>query len=221
MSMEFRQTVTGEVVGVAGDVRAEGLHAEPWPMIYCPHPQVAGRNMTLVVRTAGAPERMAAAVTAEIHRLRPDQPVADVRTMEQVLGESVAAQRFQMLLLGAFAAAALLLAAIGIYGIMAYDVTERTRELGIRMALGASRAEILRMVLVRGGLLVLGGIALGMAGAFAVTRLMASLLYGVTATDAVTFAAVSLLLGLTSLAATYIPASRAIRLDPTLALRHE
>lgn len=219
--IEFRETVTVEVVGVAADVPAEGLHARPWPTIYCPHPQAAGRNMTLVVRTAGPPERMAAAVAAEIHRLRAEQPVAEVRSMERVLGESVAAQRFQMLLLGVFAAAALLLASIGIYGIIAYDVTERTREIGIRMALGAGRGEIFRMVLARAGVLVGAGVVFGLAGALAVTRLMASLLYGVTATDAVTFTGVCLLLCASALAAAYIPAWRATRLDPTIALRHE
>lgn len=219
--LQFRLTVAAEVVGVVGDVRAQGPNAEPWPTLYCPHAQVAGRAMTLVLRTAGDPSRMAPAAVAEMHRLQPDQPVAEVRTMEQVLSDSVSTARFQMLLLAVFAGVALVLASVGVYGIMAYDVTERTQEIGIRMALGASRGEIFRMVLGRGAFLVLWGIGLGMAGAFGITRLMASLLYGVTPNDAATFIGMSVLLGVIALAATYVPARRAVRLDPTVALRHE
>jgi putative ABC transport system permease protein len=177
--------------------------------------------MTMAVRTAGDPLRLAAAVRNEVHRLEPNQPVADLRPMESVVEEARAGARFNTAALAVFAVIAFLLAAVGIYGVIAYDVSARTHEIGIRLALGAQGADVLRLVLLWGARLAAGGIAIGLAGAFALTRLMASMLYGVKATDAYTFALIAALLGLVALGASYLPSRRAVALDPVAALRHE
>jgi putative ABC transport system permease protein len=148
-------------------------------------------------------------------------PVTRVQTMTEARAASVAGQRFNMLLLGIFASVALILAAVGIYGVISYSVTQRTHEIGIRMALGAQTKDVLKLILGRGLLLALAGVAIGIAGAFALTRVMASLLFNVSATDPVTFAVVALLLVLVALLASYIPARRAMRVDPMVALRYE
>lgn len=177
--------------------------------------------MFLVIRTIPDPSQMATAITREIQALDPDMPVFDVNTMDQRLHDSLARRRFAMFLLGVFAATASILAAIGIYGVMAYSVNERTHEIGIRLALGAQPGNVLQLVIRQALMLTSIGIAIGLAGAIAVTRIMASLLFGVTATDAFTFGITSLLLGIIALLASYIPARRASRVDPMVALRYE
>jgi putative ABC transport system permease protein len=164
---------------------------------------------------------MTAAVRREVQAVDPNQPVFNVNMMEQVLADSLASQRLSMLLLSIFAGVALILAAVGIYGVMSYTVIQRTHEIGIRMALGARVVDVLQLILGHAMLLVLIGIMIGLVGAFAVTRVMASLLYGVSATDPLTFGGVSLLLAAIALVACLIPARRATRVDPMVALRHE
>jgi putative ABC transport system permease protein len=210
-----------EIVGVGGDVRYDSLTDEAYPTAYFPHPELTYEFMTLVIRTSGDPAEMAPAVRREISALDPDQPVSDVRTMNQVMADTVGRARFNTLLLGLFASLATLLAAIGIFGVMNYSVTLRTREIGLRMALGAQPARVLMLVLRQGLLLTLVGIGTGLAGALALTRLMSGLLYGVGASDPTTFAAIVPLLAVVSLVACYIPARRATRIDPLIALRYE
>ncbi len=210
-----------EIVGIVGDVRYDSLTDEARPTVYFPHPELTYSFMTLAIRTNGDPAEMAPAVRRELSALDPDQPVADVRTMTQVMADTVARPRFNTLLLGLFAGLATLLAAIGIFGVMNYSVTLRTRELGLRMALGAQPGRVLMLILKQGLLLTLVGIGIGLVGAVALTRLMSSLLFGVNATDPLTFAAIALLLLVVSLIACYIPARRATRIDPMIALRYE
>ncbi len=210
-----------EVAGVVADVKPQGLEGEDWPAIYNPYAQASAPAMTVVARFAGSAAPLAAAAQRVVHAIDPSQPVADVRTMEDVLGRAVAGPRFHAALLGIFALVAFVLAAVGLYGVIAYDVSQRTHEIGIRAALGAQPWAVLRLILGEGARLAACGIALGMASAFALTRLMASLLYEVKPTDAWTFAAVPLLLGSVALLASYIPARRAMTLDPVAALRHE
>jgi putative ABC transport system permease protein len=217
----FEKPTPTEIVGVVGDVRYDSLTDEAQPTVYFPHPDLTYPFMTLVVRTAGDPAEMTPAVRREVRAIDPEQPVADVRTMNQVMADTVGRARFNTLLLALFAGLATLLAAVGIFGVMNYSVTLRTREIGLRMALGAQPARVLALVLRQGLLLTLAGVGLGLAGALALTRLMSSLLYGVEATDPVTFAAIALLLTLVSLLACYLPARRATRIDPLTALRHE
>jgi putative ABC transport system permease protein len=190
-------------------------------MVYWTHPELAHSSMTIVVRTEGEPLSLAPAAQREIQAIDPDQPVADVRTMEQLIATSVARARFNALLLALFAALALILASVGIYGVMAYAVVQRTREIGIRIALGAQSRDVLKMIVGQGMMLTLIGVGLGLVGAFALTRLMSSLLFGVSATDPLTFAVVSFLLSAVAFLACYIPARRATRVDPMVALRYE
>jgi len=175
----------------------------------------------VVVRTAGPPGDLAPAVARVVHQLDPEQPVMDVRPMESLVDHAVSGARFNAALLGAFAAIAFILASVGIYGVISRVVSERTHEIGIRVAMGARPGDVLKLVVGQGARLAACGIALGLAGAFALTRLMTSMLYSVRATDALTFAAISLLLGGVALAASYLPSRRAMALDPVAALRHE
>jgi putative ABC transport system permease protein len=209
-----------EIVGVAGDVRHRSLEGDVYQMMYVPTLRVGRTN--LVVRTSSSdPLSLAAAVRSEVAAVDRDQPVSAVRTMEEVVSGSVAQQRFRTLLLAAFAGVALLLAGVGIYGVISYSVTHRTHEIGVRMALGAGAADILKMVVGRGMALALAGIAVGLLAALALTRVLSSLLFGVTATDAATFAAVSLLIAAVALLACLVPARRATKVDPMVALRYE
>ena len=210
-----------EIVGVVGDVKPERIESEDWPTIYSSYRQSPVTTMTMVVRTAQPPLSLASAVEREVHQLDPDQPVADMRSMDEVVDRAMAGARFNTVLLGVFAQIAFVLAAVGIYGVISCDVSERTHEIGIRVALGAQPGDVLKLVLGQGARLAGYGIAAGLAAAFALTRLMATMLYGVKATDAYTFAAIPVLLGAVALAASYLPARRALRLDPVTALRHE
>jgi putative ABC transport system permease protein len=177
--------------------------------------------MTFVIRTRGDAEAVTPAARNVIRSLDPEQPVADVRPMESLIGTSVARARFNTLLLTIFAVVALLLAGVGIYGVMAYSVAQRTNEIGVRMALGARATDVLRLVVRRGMTLALAGVALGMAASFALTRVMETLLFNVSATDPLTFAGIPLLLAFVALLACLIPARRAAKVDPMVALRCE
>jgi predicted permease len=210
-----------EIVGVVGDVKPDRMDGAEWPTIYVPYAQGPAAAMTLAVRTVGAPLGLASAVTREVRQLDPDQPVADVRTMEDVVNLAVAGARFQTALLGSFAGAAFLLAAVGIYGVISYDVSRRTNEIGIRMALGAQPADVQWLILGQGARLAVYGIVAGLLGASVLTRWMGTMLFGVGPTDVWTYAAVSILLAVVALGASYVPSRRAMVPDPVIALRHE
>jgi putative ABC transport system permease protein len=210
-----------EIVGVVADVKHFGLETSARPTMYLPHGQSPARLMILTVRASSDPMNLAAAVRREVTSLDSNLAVSNVRTMEQVVGESVAAPRFTLLLLGIFAGLAMILAAVGIYGVISYSVTQRTHEIGLRMALGAGASDVLKMVVGQGALLALIGVAIGLAGAFGVTRLMSTLLFNVSATDPLTFALIATLLVGVALAASFIPARKAAKVDPMAALRCE
>jgi putative ABC transport system permease protein len=212
---------TRTVIGVVGDVYQYGLDSEKTMQLYVPHAENAGGNMTLVVRSSIDPLRLLSAIRAEVRAMDKDQPVYEVATMEQMLADSMARQRFSMSLLAFFAAGALLLAAIGIYGVLSYAVTQRTHEFGIRLALGAKPRDVLKLVLRDGVVLVVIGMATGIAGAFAATRAMTSLLFGVVAADPLTFSGVAVVLSGVALFACYLPARKATKVDPLVALRYE
>ncbi|HYN85042.1 MAG TPA: ABC transporter permease [Pyrinomonadaceae bacterium] len=214
---------TGEIVGVVADVKYEGLGEEVEPAYYVPYLQKTYDELSLVVRAREGFDAaaLAPALRAAVLEADKDQPLSEVRTMKALLSRSVARERFQVLLLGVFAGVALVLSAVGLFGVLSYSVTQRTHEIGIRMALGARGRDIFRLVVGRGMGLTLVGLALGLAGSFALTRLMAGLLYGVSATDPATFAAVTALLAAVAFFACYLPARRAMRVDPMTALRHE
>jgi putative ABC transport system permease protein len=219
-----------EVIGVVRDIKADRYQTKPQPAMYVPHPQMPLRyrgpyqwtrtNMSFVVRPSGDPKTVISALRAAVAEIDPNRPV-EFRTMEQVLGEQVQESRYYTLLLGIFAGVATVLAMVGIYGVMAYSVAQRTREIGIRMALGAGKGDVLKLVL-RHSLVLIGiGLVVGLCGSLALTRLIASQFWGVTATDPATFVIVSLLLTLVAVAATFIPTRRAVQVDPTVALRYE
>ncbi|HEX5886684.1 MAG TPA: ABC transporter permease, partial [Pyrinomonadaceae bacterium] len=217
----FEKPTPAEIIGVVGNVRYDSLIDELPPAVYFPHPDLAYSFMTLVIRTDGEPSAIAPAVQREIRSLDPNQPVSDVRTMNQVMSEWVARSRFNTLLLGLFAALATLLSAVGIFGVMNYSVALRTREIGLRLAVGAQPRQVLLLILKQGFVLTIAGVVFGLAAAFALTRLLSGLLFGVTAIDVTTFTTISLLLVVVSLLACYLPARRAMRIDPLQALRYE
>jgi len=219
--MPWDDTLRAEIVGVVADTKHAGLDSLVRPMLYWALKQFPTNFMTLVVRTQGDPMRLAPAVAREIRSLDANQPFADPKALDTYLGQSVAQRRFSMTLLGVFSAIALVLAAVGIYGVLAYSVAQRTREIGVRMALGARDTTVATMV-VREALGVVGiGLAIGIAGALVLTRVMASLLYDVSPTDPVTFVGVTVALGAVALLASYLPARRAAGVDPIVALRQE
>jgi predicted permease len=209
------------IVGVVGQVKHDTLDSDPRIAFYLPHTQYPTRAMTVVMRCRPDPGPFSAAVKQAVRDLDAELPLYNLRTMEQFVDESLARRRFSMLLLGIFAGLALALSAIGVYGVMAYLVSQGTREIGIRIALGASRRGILGFIVRQGMVLAAAGVAIGLAAAYVLTRFMSSLLFGITATDAPTFSMIPLLLILVALAASYIPARRAARVDPMVSLRCE
>jgi putative ABC transport system permease protein len=217
----FDKPYPTEIIGIVGDVRYDSLTDQAEPTVYFPVPDLTYGFMTIVIRTAGEPSSITPAVRDVLHEIDPNQPISDVRTMEQVMAETVSRARFNTLLLGLFAALATLLAAVGIFGVMNYSVTVRTREMGVRLALGAQRAEVLMLVLRQGLVLTSIGILIGVGGALALTSVISKLLFGVEPTDPLTFAVIILLLSVVSLFACYLPARRATRVDPVIALRYE
>jgi putative ABC transport system permease protein len=215
------ENVPSEIIGVVRDARYVALDTAVRPMTYWPYPELVYSGMTLVVRTEGEPLALAEAVRREVLAIDNDQPIADVRTMEAWVSDSVSKARFSTMLLGIFAGVALLLAAVGIFGVMSYAVSERTHEIGLRMALGAQTSDVLALVVRQGMVLALIGVGIGLGAAFVLTRVLASLLYGVSATDPLTFAVIAVLLASVALFACYLPARRAAKVDPMVALRYE
>ena len=210
-----------EIVGVVSDVKFFGLAKDSRPTMYFPHAQSPARRMSLVVRSSTNPTALAAAIRGQVSSLDKDLAVSNVMTMEELVGTSIAEPRFILMLLGAFAAVAMLLSAIGVYGVISYSVTRRLHEIGVRMALGAQVKDVMRMVIGHGMALIIVGVSLGLLGSFALSRVMKTLLFGVSATDAATFASTALLLAVVGLGACFVPARRATKVDPMESLRCE
>ena len=220
-TIEGDETTMREIVGVVGDIRNRGLNSESRPAYYVPQTQVPFSQMVTVVKTTAEPRSLVSAVTKEVGAMDQDVPLFGVKTMDEYLSASVAAPRFNSTLLSIFAAVALVLTVVGLYGVMSYSVAQRTNEIGIRLALGAQARDVVMMIVKQGSKLILIGLAIGLVGAYALTRLVASLLFGVTAKDPFTFVAVALLLALVAFLACYVPAWRATKVDPMEALRCE
>jgi putative ABC transport system permease protein len=210
-----------EIIGVVGDHKHLGLDVAVEPMVYWPHPELVYPGMTLMLRTRGDASAVAGAARNVIRTIDPQQPIGEVNTMETLLATSVARARFTATLLTVFSFVALVMAAVGIYGVMSYSVLQRTHEIGVRMALGAQRFDVLKLMVRRGIVLGVVGVVTGLVASFALTRLISTLLFEVTATDTTTFVVVSLGLFFVTLAACYLPARRATRVDPLKALRYE
>lgn len=210
-----------EIVGVAGDIRQRSLDQDAKPGIFLSMAQAPTAPLVLVARAHGDPKRLAIAIQAQIHALEHDMPISDVKTMNEYVYQSVAPARFNTVLLGAFAGLALVLAAVGIFGVISYSVAQRTQEIGIRRALGADTVNVLRLVLAQAVGLTAAGVVAGIAGALAVTRLLQTLLFQVAPTDAATFIGVSIVLSAVAFLASYLPARRAAKVDPMIALRYE
>jgi predicted permease len=214
-------TSRGEIIGVVGNVRQFGLREDPYPAVYLGWGTFPINDMSFLIRSRSDPAQLVAAIRDRVHAVDPAMPIYNIQTMEQAVSESVAQPRFYTWLLSGFAGLALLLAALGIYGVVSYSVSQRTRELGIRIALGATQDRVVRLVIGQGISLTVAGVIIGLVGAYWLVHLLATLLYGVKATDSVTFAGVSIvLLGVASLAS-YLPARRASRVDPVIAMRAE
>jgi putative ABC transport system permease protein len=210
-----------EIVGIVGSVHHLSLSSEPTPEYYVPHTQMPFDSMTIVARTEGDPRALISAVQREVRALDSELPVYNIKTLEEYVAASVAQPRFNTVLLAIFAGIALVLTAVGLFGVMSYTVRQRTHEIGIRMALGAAETDVLKMV-VRQGMTLAGiGMAAGLAGAYFLTRLMTSMLFGIGATDPLTFVAISVVLAIVALGACFVPARRATRVDPMVALRYE
>jgi putative ABC transport system permease protein len=222
IAMPWEDTLVAEVIGVVGDVRHDGPDVAPRPMLYWEHRQFRPfSQMTLVIRTAGDPTTVTPALRAAVREMDPALPIYNVRTMADLFADALARARFTTLSLGAFALLALVLAAVGIYGVIAYSTQQRAREIGIRIALGADSLGVTRMVVRQGMTMVALALALGAAGAVALSRVLRSLVFDVSTTDPVTFAAMAILLSLTGLVACWLPARQVTRVDPMVALRNE
>jgi len=215
------QTPWITVVGVVGDIRHTSLAQPPESEFFLPYPQRPEPQMFLAIRTTADPAGFAPLLRAAVAAVDKDQPISELGSLERSLADSIAPQRFAMLLLGAFAGLAVALAALGIYGVTSFMVTRRRHEIGVRLALGALRRDVLRLILGQGMSLALIGLGIGLAAAWALSRLLRGLLFGITATDPLVFLAVPLLLAAVAALASYLPARRATRVEPVLALRHE
>ena len=215
------ENVPSLIIGIVGNAKQQELNSPAKPSVYWPHPELAYTFMSIVIRTANDPLEIAPAVVATIDQLDSNQPLADLRTMEDWLGDSTARAEFNMALLAVLSGIALILAAAGIYGVMSHAVAQRTREMGIRMAMGAGAAEVFRLVLKEGSVLLLIGSAIGCAATFGLTRLMQSMLYETSASNPFAFVIVLVILVLTGLIACWIPSRRAARVNPIEALRYE
>ncbi|MBX3277593.1 MAG: ABC transporter permease [Acidobacteria bacterium] len=219
--LDERGVLWREIIGVVKDVRHASLREESGAECYVAHTQAPANSIAIVARSAVDPKTLIAAVRSEVRTLDQDLPVYQVRTLEEMISASVAQPRFQTLLLGIFAAAALLLTAIGLYGVMAYSITQRTHEIGIRLALGAARGDVLRLVVGQGMKLAGAGLILGCAAGFGAAQFITSMLFGVSAYDPITFGGIAVLLACVAFAACYVPARRAMNVDPMIALRYE
>jgi putative ABC transport system permease protein len=215
------QLTSFEVVGVVRNVKSAGWNAESEPTYYLPATQAPFQAMTILLRTRNDPATLVSALRNAVQTIDPTQPVTNIRTLDQIISDSIAQSRLNMLLMGLFGGLALILAAVGIYGLLSYAVTERTREIGTRMALGAQVPDVTKLVLKQGMTLALIGEVIGLVGAFALTRVIRGLLFGVAPTDAMTFIAVAAVLTSVALLACYFPARRAAKVDPLVALRHQ
>ncbi len=210
-----------EIVGVVGDAKYEGLGAPAGPQVYVPYAQSPFPGLRIVVRTSIEPTGPAAAIASQIQSIDSEVGPTRVATMNQLLAQSVAQPRFNTFLIGLFAALAFILSAIGIYGVISYDVSQRTSEIGVRMALGARRHDVLRLILRQGLALTFGGLLVGIVGALLLTRFLTTLLFDITPTDPTTYVAASVLLLAVAITACLIPARRATKVDPLVALRYE
>ncbi len=219
--MKTSEGLCRTIVGVVGDIKQASLTDDVAAELYLPSTQMPMNSMTVFVLTNSDPASFLGAVRSAVLAIDKNQPIYDVRTLAQRVSEATAVSRSLTLLFSAFALLALVLGSVGIYGIVSYAVTQRTQEIGIRMALGAQAGDILRLILKHGVVLVFSGVVIGIAGALALTRFLASLLFGVTPTDAVTFVIVSILFFLIATVASFIPARRATKVDPLTALRYE
>jgi predicted permease len=230
LTLYFSSDIVREIVGIVGNVKVDSLdETRPVDTIYVALGQVGvprgeawhSFGLTLAVRTSSDPHKSTPAVASAIHQVGPDIPVTDVLSMDDVIAQSMSPQRFNLLLLASFAGLALLLAAVGIYGVLSYTVRRRVREIGIRMALGASHSDVMKMVVSDGMKPILIGVGIGLAGALALTRLIASLIFGVHPTDPLTFSAVALILVIVGVVANILPAYRATRIEPVRTLRDD
>jgi putative ABC transport system permease protein len=220
-SWENQKTQMREIIGVVGDIRNRALNTDPKPVYYLPQSQVPFNELAMVVKTSNDPRALISSATREVQAMDSELPVFSIKTMDEYVSSSVAAPRFNTTLLAIFASVALVLTVIGLYGVMSYSVAQRTNEIGIRMALGAQTRDVLGLI-VKDGVKIVGiGVLLGMGGALALTRLLETLLFGVTTRDPVTFLLIAGLLSLVAMLACYIPAWRATRVDPLEALRCE
>jgi putative ABC transport system permease protein len=210
-----------ELVGVVSDTIGSDIEQYPTPEAFMPYWQEPSSGMSIVLRAAGQPQALASSVRSAVESIDGNQPISKLTTIDELIAQAVAPRRFKMLLLGLFAFLALVLAAVGIYGVMSYSVEQRTHEIGVRTALGATRTDILGLIVGQGFRLTVFGILAGIAGALALSRFMANMLFGVTERDPFTFVAVPLLLSAVALFACYIPGRRAAKVDPMVALRHE